>query len=147
MFFFNVTFFMSSSKRPRSFAFSISYVYNPHKNNIGNHYNALSDFSNSHSSAYKKVLILGDFSNVYVDDQNMKTFWSYNLISPTKQPTSYENPSRPKCINLILTNVSRNFQTTYVIETGLSDFNSMTLTVTAIGLFQKFLLNTIAYMY
>ena len=41
------------------------------------------------------------------------------------------------------TNVSRSFQTTYVIETGLSDFNSMTLTVTAVGLFQKILLNTI----
>ena len=36
--------------------------------------NALSDFSDSHSSAYEKVLILGDFSNVYVDDRNMKTF-------------------------------------------------------------------------
>ena len=65
---------MSSSKRRRSFAFSISYIYNPHKNNIGNYYNALSDFSDSHSSAYEEVLILGDFNNVYVDDQDMKTF-------------------------------------------------------------------------
>ena len=138
---------MSSSKRLLSIAFSISYVYNPHKNNTGNHYDALSDILDSHSSTYEKVLILGDFNNVDVDDQNMKTFCdSYNLISLTKQPTSYENPSHPKCIDLILT-VSRSFQTTCVIETGLSGFNSMTLTVTAVGLFQKFLLNTITYMY
>ena len=103
--------------------------YNPHKNNTGNHLKALSDFLDSHSSAYEKVLVLGDF-NVEFDDQNMKTFCdSYSLTSLIKQPTCYENPSHPKCIDLILTNVPRSFQTTCVIETGLSDFHLMTLTV------------------
>ena len=103
--------------------------YNPHKNNIGNHLKALSDFLDSHSSTYEKVLILGDF-NVEADDQNMKTFCdSYSLTSLIKQPTCYKNPSHPKCIDLILTNVPRSFQTTCVIETGLSDFHLMTLTV------------------
>ena len=103
--------------------------YNPHKNNIGNHLKALSDFLDSHSSTYEKILILGDF-NVEADDQNMKTFCdSYSLTSLIKQPTCYKNPSHPKCIDLILTNVPRSFQTTHVIETGLSDFHLMTLTV------------------
>ena len=103
--------------------------YNPHKNNIGNHLKALSDFLDSHSSTYEKILILGDF-NVEADDQNMKTFCdSYSLTSLIKQPTCYKNPSHPKCIDLILTNVPRSFQTTCVIETGLSDFHLMTLTV------------------
>ena len=35
--------------------------YNRHKNNIGNHFKVLIDFFDSHSSTYKKVLILGDF--------------------------------------------------------------------------------------
>ena len=47
--------------------------YNPHKNNIGNPLKTLSDFLDSHSSTYGKVLILGDF-NVEADDQKMKTF-------------------------------------------------------------------------
>ena len=47
--------------------------YNPHKNNIGNHLEALSHFLDSHSSIYEKVLTLGHF-NVEVDDQNMKFF-------------------------------------------------------------------------
>ena len=103
--------------------------YNPHKNNIGNHLKALSDFLDSHSSTYEKILILGDF-NVEADDQNMKTFCdSYSLTSLIKQPTCYKNPSNPKCIDLILTNVPRSFQTTCVIETGLSGFHLMTLTV------------------
>ena len=83
----------------------------------------------SHSSTYEKILILGDF-NVEADDQNMKTFCdSYSLTSLIKQPTCYKNPLHPKCIDLILTNVPRSFQTTCVIETGLSDFHLMTLTV------------------
>ena len=97
--------------------------YNPNKNNIGNHLKALSGCLDSHSSTYEKILILGDF-NVEADDQNMKTFCdSYSLTSLIKQPTCYKNPSHPKCIDLMLTNVSRSFQTTYVIETGLSDFH------------------------
>ena len=103
--------------------------YNPHKNNIGNHLKALSDFLDSHSSTYEKILILGDF-NVEADDQNMKTFCdSFSLASLIKQPTCYKIPSHPKCINLILTNVPHSFQTTSVIETGISDFHLMTLTV------------------
>ena len=47
--------------------------YNAHKNYIGNHLKALSDFLDSHSSTYEKVLILGDF-NAEVDDQNMIFF-------------------------------------------------------------------------
>ena len=103
--------------------------YDPHKNNTGNHLKALSDFLDSHSSTYEKVLILGDF-NVEVDDQNMKSFCdSCSLTSLIKQPTCYKNPSHSKCIYLILTNVPRSFQTTCVIETGLSDFHLMTLAV------------------
>ena len=89
----------------------------------------LNDFLDLHSSTYEKVLILDDF-NVEVDDQNMKYFYdSYSLISLIKQPTSYNNPPHPKCIDLILANISRSFQATYVTETVLSDFHLMTLTV------------------
>ena len=103
--------------------------YNPHKNNVGNHLKVLSDFLDSHSSTYEKVLIFGDF-NIEVDDQNMKTFCdSCSLTSLIKQPTCYKNPSHPKCIDLILTNISRSFLTTCVIKAGLSDFHLMTLTV------------------
>ena len=104
--------------------------YNPHKNNIGNHLKALSGFLDSHSSTYEKLLILGDF-NVEVAGQNMNTFCnSYSLTSLIKHLTCYKDPSHPKCIELKLTNVLRSFQTTCVMETGLSDFHLMTLTVT-----------------
>ena len=54
---------------------------------------------------------------------------SYNLKSLIKQPTCYKDPDKPTFIDLILTNVLRMFQSTCVIETGLSDFHLMTVTV------------------
>ena len=49
-----------------------------------------------------------------------------NIISLA---SCYKNPDKPTCIDLILTNVPRSFQSTCVVETGLSDFHLMTLTV------------------
>ena len=60
----------------------------------------------------------------------MKSFCeNYDLKSLIKQPTCYINPNKPTCIELILRNVSRMFQSTCVLETGLSDFHLMTVTV------------------
>ena len=46
------------------------------------------------------------------------------------KPTCYKNPSKSSCIDLIVTNHLRSFQNSDAIETGLSDFNRMVLTVT-----------------
>ena len=65
-----------------------------------------------------------------IEEANMKLFCeNYNLKSLIKQPTCYKNPNKPTCIDLILTNLKRIFQSTYVLETGLSDFHLMTVTV------------------
>ena len=74
------------------------------------------------------MLILGDF-NVGIDESHMKSFFkTYSLLNLIKQPTCYKNPdNNPTCIDLILTNVLRKFQSTCVIETELSDFHLMTL--------------------
>ena len=53
---------------------------------------------------------------------------SYSFNSLIKQPTSFKNPKSPTCIDL-LTNKPRSFQTKCVIETGLSDFHKMTISV------------------
>ena len=75
------------------------------------------------------MLILGDF-NIEIDEPHMKSFCeTYNLTNLIKQPTCYKNPDNPTCIDLILTNDPRTFQSTCVIETGLSDFHLMTLTI------------------
>ena len=96
---------------------------------IKNHLATLCNSSDLHSSKYKKMLILGDF-NVGIDEPHMKSFCeTYNLTNLIKQPTCYKNPDNPMCIDLILTNYPLTFQGTCVIETGLSDFHLMALTI------------------
>ena len=56
-----------------------------------------------------------------------RTFYGLrNLIS---EPTCYKNPEKPSSIDLILTNSSSSFQNSFAIETCLSDFHKMTITV------------------
>ena len=75
----------------------------------------------------------------------MKSFCeSYNLTNLVKQPTCFKNPEKPRCIDLILTNRPKSFQTTSVIETGLSDFHRMTVSVLKMR-FQKIPPRIISY--
>ena len=54
---------------------------------------------------------------------------SYEFKNLIKDATCYKNPENPSCIDLILTNNPNSFQNSGVIETGLSDFHKMTVTV------------------
>ena len=54
---------------------------------------------------------------------------SYNLNSLIKVLTCFKNLENPSCIDLILTNNLRNFQNSCVIETSLSNYHKMTVTV------------------
>ena len=103
----------------RSENWLINFSYNPNRNEIGNHLETLSDFLDFRSSSYNNIIILGDF-NVGVEKPHMKPFCeNYSLQNLIKQPTCYKNPSRSTCIDLILTNVPRSFQSTCDIETGM----------------------------
>ena len=107
----------------------INCSYNPHKNTIGNHLRALSEILDIYFSSYSNFIILGDF-NIEVKEQQIKGFCNkYGLTSLIRQATCYKNPSNPTYIDLILTNAPQKFQSTYVLETGLSDFHLMTVTV------------------
>ena len=77
----------------------------------------------------EKFLTLGNF-NIGIEDQHMTSFYkNYNFGNLIKQPTCYKNWDSPTCIDLILSNIPRSFQSTCIIEAGLSDFYFMTLTV------------------
>ena len=69
---------------------------------------------------------------------------SYGLTGLIKQPICFKSPEKPSCIDLILTNRSRSFQSTCITETGLSDFHRMTISVTKMH-FRKLLPAFISY--
>ena len=64
---------------------------------------------------------------------HLKRQWNgniYNLKNLIKGPTCFKNPDKPSCIDLILlTNKIRSFQGSHIIETGISDFHKMVITV------------------
>ena len=70
----------------------------------------------------------------------------YSLKSLIRQPTCYKSPSNPTSTGLIQTNVHQKFQSTCVLETGLSDFHLMTVTVMR-KIFKKLKPRTINYRY
>ena len=98
--------------------------YNPAKSNI---------FSGDHWIGTCLVmiifLVIGDLDSE-ISEMAMSEFCeTYNLQNLVKDPACYKNPSKPTCIDLILTNFPKSFQHTKTIETGLSDFHKLTSTV------------------
>ena len=118
--------------------------YNPDKGNINNHLAALSKSLDIYSSEFDHVIVLGDF-NVGIDNNEMKDFClNYNLKSLICVPTCYKNTDNPSCIDLVLTNSPGSFQSSCAIETGLSDFHKMMVTVMKTS-FQKLKPRVIIY--
>ena len=65
------------------------------------------------------VILLGDFNSEPTETAMHEFCQLYILL----------NPQDPSCIDLILTNRHNSFQNSIAIETGLSDFHKMTITV------------------
>ena len=107
----------------------LSCSYNPSKSNIISHLEHLRRSLDFYSANYDNLLLMGDF-NVNTSELNMKDFCdSYGFKSLIKVPTCFKNPENPSCIDLILKNNPLSIQNSGVIETGLSDFHKMTVTV------------------
>ena len=80
-------------------------------------------------TTFENMILLGDF-NSCMDDSPMIGFCgTYKLRNLVKHPTCLKNPENPWCIDLLLTNKPLSFQTTTVIETGLSDFHKIIVVV------------------
>ena len=78
---------------------------------------------------YDNILLLGDFNSEF-SEHCLNDFCDiYNLKNLVKEPACYENPGNPSCIDLFLTNRARTFQCTTTIETGISDFHKLAVTI------------------
>lgn len=107
----------------------IANFYNPNKNLIANQLSLLANCLNHYYSLYDNIIILGDF-NAEVTNLAMNNFCEvYNLKGLVKEPTCFKSTNNPSCIDIILTNRINNFQNTTTVETGLSDFHKMVVTV------------------
>ena len=73
-------------------------------------------------------MFLGDFNMTETEEQLKNFLDLYSLKNLVKEPTCYKSHT-PKCIDLVLTNRDRSVQKTTTVETGLSDFHKMVVTV------------------
>ena len=103
--------------------------FNTHKTMIKGYLEYISKEIDSHSSMHDNFLLLGDF-NSEPTEEAMKSFYPiHNFKNLLDKPTCYKNPTNPSCVDLIITNKPRSFQSSCTFETGLSNFRKITLTV------------------
>ena len=100
--------------------------YNPHKNLVSQHFSVISKSLDTLLTKYDNGFLMGDF-NADKNNTSLKDFCQlYNLKHLMKVHLIKENPS---IIDLMLTNSPYSYQNSCAIETGLSDFHKMTVTV------------------
>ena len=103
--------------------------HNPNRTFVSNHLDHIAKGVNTYSKKYEKILLMGDF-NVGFTEANMTAFCNeYKLKALNKEPTCFINYISPSCIDLFVTNCRKGFESTLTIETGLSDFHKIIVTV------------------
>ena len=98
-------------------------MYNPNKNLISNHLKEIGKNLDNYSSKYDNFILLGDFNSEPTESAVRDFCEIYSRKNLIKDNTCFKNPSKPSCIDLIITNRPKSFQN------SVSDFHKMTLTV------------------
>ena len=100
---------------------------------IDNRLNSIGNQLNELCKKYENFILIGDFNSEMCEDSIEVFASTYNFKNLVSTATCFKNIDHPSCIDLILTNKSRSFQNTTVIETGLSDFHKLTVTITKVN--------------
>ena len=117
-------FFLELNLRKKKWVLCCS--YNPHNNFIETHMESIGKVLDSLSARYENFILIGDF-NAEESDTTIKDFCDiYCFKDLIKDATCFKHS---KCIDLKLTNRNGSFQNFCVIDTELSDFHKMTVTV------------------
>ena len=121
------TFFIELNLRRKKWL--LCCTYNLHRDFISNLVSNTGKNLDLFSANYDHIVLLGDF-NAEFQNHFLKEFCDlYNLKTLIKESTCFKNPENPICIDLMLTNSYRSFHKSCLIETGLSDFHKMIVTV------------------
>ena len=81
-----------------------------------------------YSENYENFMFIGDFNMTETEEQLKNFLDLYGLKNLVPEPTCYKSETA-RCIYLVLTNRNRSVQQSTTVETGLSDFHKMAVTV------------------
>ena len=102
--------------------------YNPCKNLINRMLQFLGAGLEHYLPLYDNAILIGDFYSEVIEFSMSQFCETFNLKNLVKEPTCFKHPINPSCIDLILTNRFRSFNTLST-ETGLSGCHIMKLTI------------------
>ena len=103
--------------------------YNPKYSQISHHLKEISKDLDVLTSKYDNIILMGDFNAEPADTVVSDFCEIYNLKNIIREKTCFKNPNNPSCIDLIITNRPKSCQNSIVIETGLSYFHEICITV------------------
>ena len=103
-------------------------VYRPPSQNGRYLFEEIGKSLDAYGTRYENFILMGNFNTEEQDADISNFLETYNLKNLMKKPTCFKS-DRPRSIDLILTNRVSSFQNTDAIETGLSDFHCMIVTV------------------
>ena len=107
----------------------IGCTYNPKHSLISSHLDQLGRYLDRYLTTYDNFLLLGDM-NAEPNNQTVIDFCQvYSCKNLIHEKTCFKNLQNPSCIDLMISNVPKSFQSSVAIETGLSDFHKLTLTI------------------
>ena len=103
-------------------------IYRPPSQSKDHFFENLGKAVDHYGANYDNFLLLGDFNSLETDQKIHDFMNGYSLKNLVKEPTCFK-AENPTCIDFILTNRYRSCQHTTTIETGLSNFHKMVVTV------------------
>ena len=103
--------------------------YNPEKSKISSFLDCIENKLDTLCLQYENIVLIGDLNSEMREERMNRFCNTYYFKCLIKEPTCFKNIDHPSCVDLILTNKSLCFQHTTVIETGLSDFHKLTVTM------------------
>ena len=106
---------------------------NPNRTFVSNLQDHIAKGINTYSKKYEQILLMGDFYAGFTE-ANMSAFCNeYKLKGLNKEPTYFQNNMSPSCMDFFLANYRTSFEITLTIETSLSDFHKLIVTVLKIS--------------
>ena len=106
--------------------------YNPRRARISPFLSNIEHMLNTYNHSYDNIIIMGGFycnMNENIENNSLLPFCeTYFLKNMVTGPTCFKKPMKPTNIDVVLTNRKEYFTKTTLIETGLSDYQKMTVT-------------------
>ena len=103
--------------------------YNPLKKNISYFLTHVGRELDKYLFKYETLLLLGEWNSTGTEIEMREFCEAYNLENLIKDNACYKSAENPSSIDIMLTNKKLSFQNSMTLETGLSDFHKMSITV------------------